>query len=172
MQWLLALETDNDPISICRLMNTFRRKNVKIVTLSLAATDSGFSLRALVETAESEVEHLYHFLRRTEGVEHVSCYTRAPEPDFEPEALRSNGGVSYIFINAGSDSCGRAGAAESLPGSKVVFADQGKLLLEVPANAHPGSAGGSSSAALDGMEFLHLARVKTTRTQALSELMV
>ncbi len=74
MQWLLALETDDDPISICRLMNVFRRKGVNLVTLSLAARARGFSVMALVETSETEVEHLFNFLRRSAGVEHVTCY--------------------------------------------------------------------------------------------------
>src|SRR6266581_1487823 len=74
MQWLLELETDKDPIATCRLMNIFRRKGVGIVTLSLEAGAAEFSMKALVETAESEVAHIFNFLRRTEGVRHVTCY--------------------------------------------------------------------------------------------------
>jgi len=74
MQWLLELETEKDPISTCRLMNIFRRKGVNIVTLSLEAGPAEFSMKALVETAESEVAHIFNFLRRTEGVRHVTCY--------------------------------------------------------------------------------------------------
>jgi len=74
MQWLLELETEKDPISICRLMNIFRRKGVSIVALSLEAGAAEFSMKALVETAESEVAHIFNFLRRTEGVRHVTCY--------------------------------------------------------------------------------------------------
>src|SRR5881275_2524717 len=74
MQWLLELETERDPISTCRLMNIFRRKGVNIVTLSLKAGPAEFSMKALVETAESEVAHIFNFLRRTEGVRHVTCY--------------------------------------------------------------------------------------------------
>ena len=74
MQWLLQLETEKDPISICRLMNIFRRKSVSIVALSLEAGPAEFSMKALVETAESEVAHIFNFLRRTEGVRHVTCY--------------------------------------------------------------------------------------------------
>ena len=74
MQWFLELETEKDPISICRLMNIFRRKGVNIVALSLEADAAEFSMKALVETAESEVTHIFNFLRRTEGVRHVTCY--------------------------------------------------------------------------------------------------
>ena len=74
MQWFLELETEKDPISTCRLMNIFRRKGVNIVTLSLEAGPAEFSMKALVETAESEVAHIFNFLRRTEGVRHVTCY--------------------------------------------------------------------------------------------------
>jgi hypothetical protein len=74
MQWLLELETEKDPISTCRLMNIFRRKGVNIVTLSLEAGPAEFAMKALVETAESEVAHIFNFLRRTEGVRHVTCY--------------------------------------------------------------------------------------------------
>src|SRR5437773_1615199 len=78
MQWLLELETEKDPISTCRLMNIFRRKGVSIVALSLEAGPAEFSMKALVETAESEVAHIFNFLRRTEGVRHVTCYRHEP----------------------------------------------------------------------------------------------
>ncbi|PYV03807.1 MAG: hypothetical protein DMG26_08755, partial [Acidobacteria bacterium] len=81
MQWLLQLETEKDPISICRLMNIFRRKSVSIVALSLEAGPAEFSMKALVETAESEVAHIFNFLRRTEGVRHVTCYRHESAAD-------------------------------------------------------------------------------------------
>ncbi len=34
MQWLITLDTENDLIVTCRLMNAFRRKGLKIATLS------------------------------------------------------------------------------------------------------------------------------------------
>src|SRR5690349_20764023 len=74
MQWLLELDTEKDPISICRLMNIFRRKGVNIVTLSLEAGPAEFSMKARVETAETEAAHIFNFLRRTQGVRHVTCY--------------------------------------------------------------------------------------------------
>ena len=42
MKWLLELETEKDPISICRLMNIFRRKGVNIVTLSGVRSNAYF----------------------------------------------------------------------------------------------------------------------------------
>src|SRR5436190_6517706 len=81
MQWLLELETERDPISTCRLMNIFRRKGVNIVALSLEAGPAEFSMKALVETAESEVAHIFNFLRRTEGVRHVTCYRHESAAD-------------------------------------------------------------------------------------------
>src|SRR5438094_384410 len=80
MQWLLALETEDDPIPACRLLNIFRRKSVKIGVLTLASRPGGYSMLALVETAEAEVEHIFNFLRRTEGVRHVTCYRHQPSP--------------------------------------------------------------------------------------------
>ena len=36
MQWLITLETEQDLIVTCRLMNVFRRKGLKITTLAMA----------------------------------------------------------------------------------------------------------------------------------------
>ena len=74
MQWLLQLETERDPISTCRLMNIFRRKGVSVLRLELESGPASLSILALVETKESDVPHLFHFLRRTEGVREVTCY--------------------------------------------------------------------------------------------------
>ncbi|HEV2495208.1 MAG TPA: hypothetical protein VG204_19280 [Terriglobia bacterium] len=78
MRWMLALETEKDPIAICRLMNIFRRKGVSILKMDLESGASSFSLSALVETRDSDVPHLFHFLRRTEGVYEVICYQHEP----------------------------------------------------------------------------------------------
>jgi hypothetical protein len=78
MRWLLTLETEKDPIATCRLMNIFRRKGVAILKLELASAAAGFSLSALVETRDADVPHLFHFLRRTEGVREVTCYRHEP----------------------------------------------------------------------------------------------
>src|SRR5437773_6488993 len=94
MQWLLELETERDPISTCRLMNIFRRKGVNIVTLSLKAGPAEFSMKALVETAESEVAHIFNFLRRTEGVRHVTCYRDESAADASVTAKGDSQGIT------------------------------------------------------------------------------
>ena len=78
MQWLLELETERDPISTCRLMNIFRRKGVSVLRLELESRPASYAMMALVETRESEVAHVFHFLRRTEGVREVTCYRHEP----------------------------------------------------------------------------------------------
>ena len=166
MQWLLALETDGDPISICRLMNVFRRKSVNLVTLSLAASATGFSVMALVETSETEVEHLFNFLRCSAGVEHVTCYLPVSARAVGSDDFRTETGESYVFIDAGSRSLEPARVSDSFPGSKVIFAGQGKFLVEIP-DGPPVSAG---DAMTQGPGFVHLIRAKDTRLQAVSEL--
>ncbi len=153
MQWLVALETDNDPISTCRLMNIFRRKRVRIMTLALAAVPTGLSLMVVVETPEAEVEHIFNFLRRTEGVQHVTCYRHEHSAD-----------ASYIFINADADSSSPTRILESFPESKLIFASQGKYLLEVPMESR------SAVSCFGEPEFLPFARVKTTRSLSPPEL--
>jgi hypothetical protein len=153
MQWLLALETADDPIPACRLLNIFRRKSVKIGTLTLASEPGGYSLLALVETAEAEVEHLFNFLRRTEGVRHVTCYRHEPSSN-----------ASLVFMDAGADASRAARLLAAFPGSKLVFANQGKLLLEVPASA---AAEESAIAEAGGIPF---SQVMTTRDTPSPEL--
>lgn len=149
MKWLAALETDKDPITTCRLMNIFRRKGMKILTLALVAKPDGYSLMALLETAEGAVEHLFNFLRRTEGVEHVTCYRHEPSQN-----------ASFVFTDAASASISRF--LEAFPGSKLVFASQGKYLLEIPAESDLRRA----KSGFESLEFLPFACVKTTRTLA------
>ena len=148
MQWLMAIETNDDAITGCRLINIFRRKGVRIVTLAMAARAAGYSLMALVETPESDVDHIFNFLRRTEGVRNVTYYRHEPVGD-----------ASFVFIDSevGSSSFNRF--LKSFPESKLVFASDGKYLLEVPAEKLPRSA----ALGLGQPEFLPFACVKTTR---------
>lgn len=148
MQWLVGLETDTDPISTCRLMNIFRRKGLKILTLALAAGPAGFSVMALVETPESEIEHIFNFLRRTEGVRQVTCYRH-----------EASGEASFFFIDAEADSSSVKRYLETFPDSRLIFASHGKYLLEVPAESRPRSA----DLGVGAPEFLPFARVKTAR---------
>ena len=122
MQWLVTLETANDLISVCRLMNVFRRKGLSIVTLAMAARPAGFSLMAVVESPEADAEHLFNFLRRSEGVRHVTYYRHETSRD-----------ASFILIDSEADASGVAKIVRIFPESKLVFASHGKYLLEVPA---------------------------------------
>ena len=97
MRWMLALETEKDPIAICRLMNIFRRKGVSILRLELESGASNFSLSALVETRDSDVPHLFHFLRRTEGVHEVTCYRHEPPVDPSGDGSAANRDSSRII---------------------------------------------------------------------------
>ncbi len=155
MQWLVALETDNDPIPACRVMNIFRRKGVKIVTLTLAAGATGFSLLAVVDTAEGDVDHIFNYFRRTDGVQHVTCYRHDP-----------SAAASFVFIDAERDSSSVARFTQTFPESKLIFASHGKYLFEVPAESRPRSAALGSGEP----DFLPFARIKSTRGVPRAEL--
>ena len=149
MQWTLALEIDQDPITACRLMNIFRRKGVKLSALAMAAGASGFSLTAVVETPAGDVEHLFHFLRRTEGVHHATCYQHEPSTK-----------ACYIFVDAGVDHSRAARILGLSPQSKLIFASGDKYLIELPAEE------GVHDAGFAGPGELPYAPVMTTRTAA------
>jgi acetolactate synthase regulatory subunit len=155
MQWLLTLETNSDMISLCRLMNIFRRKSLRITTLAMTARPSGFSLMGVVDSAEADVDYLFNFLRRTEGVQHVTCYRHESFPN-----------ASFVFIDSEEDSSSVSQVLEAFPESKLVFASRGKYLLEIPAEKRgsPALAGSRESA------FLPFACVKTTRSATDPEL--
>ncbi len=121
MQWLLDLEADTDPISTCRLMNVFRRKGVGVAGLSLERGPQGYRLVALVDSPESEIEHLYNYLRRTGGVREIGAYV--------PQASRQ---PSFLLVDVGEGASRLAAALESCPGARFVFAGQGKVLFELP----------------------------------------
>jgi hypothetical protein len=148
MQWLLTLESNDDMISVCRLMNVFRRKSLKIATLVLTARPAGFSLMAVVESAEADIDYLFHFLRRTEGVQHVTCYRHESFPN-----------ASFVFVDAEADNSSVTQVLEAFPESKLIFASHGKYLLEIPVEGrrNPSSPGSGEPA------FLPFACVKTTR---------
>jgi acetolactate synthase regulatory subunit len=146
MQWLVSLEMENDPIASCRLLNVFRRKGVRVGTLSLAAGLEGTSLVAVVESPEREIEHIFHFLRRTAGVRHVDYYRHEPSGD-----------ASILFLDAPTDASSLAQIQETFPGSRLLFASHGKYLLELPAE------GGKAFASFQDAGFLSFARVRTTR---------
>lgn len=149
MQWLITLETEQDMIVTCRLINVFRRKGMKISTLAMATRPHCFSMMAVLDSAESDIDHLYNFLRGMEGVERVSYY----QHQISAEA-------SFVFIDADADTSRVAEVLKTFPRSKLIFASQGKYLLEVPVESRRPSAAPDYSLP----EFLPFACVKTTRT--------
>jgi acetolactate synthase regulatory subunit len=157
MQWLITLETEQDLIVTCRLINVFRRKGLKIVTLAMAARPSGFSMMAVLESPEAQVDHLFNFLRRMEGVQHVTYYRHETSED-----------ASFIFIDADPDTWGVADILKAFPGSKLIFASHGKYLLEVHAEGRRQNA----VPAFGIPEVLPFARVRTTRNAPRPELIV
>jgi hypothetical protein len=68
MQRLFTIETEEDLIVICRIVNIFRRKGARLIKLVMSSTPAGFRLAVVFEAAEAEIEHLFNFVRRTEGV--------------------------------------------------------------------------------------------------------
>ncbi len=148
MRWLVEIETENDPIPACRLMNIFRRKGVRVETLTLAAQPGSYTLMALVETADSDSEHIFNFVRRTGGVRHVTAYRQ--------ESLEE---ASFILVDAEASGATAAAILTALPESKLIFAGGGKYLLEIAPDGRsrlPARGPGDP-------EFLPFARVKTTR---------
>jgi len=152
MQWLITLETENDMIVTCRLMNVFRRKGMKISTLALASRSHTFSMMAVLDSPESEIDHLFNFLRSMEGVEHVSYYQHQTSAD-----------ASFVFLDAGADSSRVAEMLNTFPGSQLIFASHGKYLLEVPAE----SRRGNTPPIFGQPEFLPFACIKSTQSAAM-----
>ena len=157
MQWLITLETDRDMIVTCRLMNTFRRKGLKLVTLAMASRPTEFSMMAVVESSEAEVEHVFNLLRRTGGVQHVTWYRH----EYSEKA-------SFVFVDTEGENSSVARILAAFPESKLIFATHGKYLLEVPVEGRRRWV----TRSLGKPEFLPFARVKTTRTVLQPELVV
>src|SRR2546425_2836283 len=132
MQGLTVLETENAPTPACRLINIYRHKGLKIVTLGLAAKAEAFSMVALVETREPEVDHIFNFLRGTEEVRDVTCYRH-----------ETSGEPSYVFADTDADASSVKRILQAFPDARLIFAIQGKHFFEVPAG------GGSGWAALN-----------------------
>jgi acetolactate synthase regulatory subunit len=155
MQWLLTLETERDPIVICRLMNIFRRKGLSIETMALAAKPEGYSCITVVDTPGTEIDHIFNYLRSTEGVFNVACYRHEP-----------TSAASYVFVESTANPESVSRILETLPGSKVIFASHGKYLFEIRSEGHlPPSISG-----LGEPGFLPLSRVKTSRQSSQMEL--
>lgn len=155
MQWLVSLEAEPDIILVCRLANIFRRKGLSVLTLTLATRPAALDFLALVESPESELDHIFNYLRRTVGVRHVTCYRQ-----------ETAGKASFVFIDQDDKTSSVARVVRSFPEAKLIFANQGRYLLEIPAEAD--SLG--ISLREDRPEFLPLTPVKTTRTGPCPEL--
>jgi hypothetical protein len=151
MQWLITLETEQDMIVTCRLINVFRRKGMKINTLTMATRPHCLSMMVVLDAAEPEIDHLFNFLRGMEGIERVSYYQHQSAAD-----------AAFMFIDADADSTRVAEVLNTFPGSKLVFASHGKYLLEVPAESRRQPV----APALDLPNFLPFACVKSTRSAA------
>ncbi len=148
MKWLVRLEIDDDPIVPCRLMNVFRRKGLKIVTLTMSAGPP-FTVLALVDTPESDIDHLFHILRQTGGVRHVTYYL--------PQAGAQ---APLMFLDSETDGSGVARLLQAFPEARVICGSSGKYVLELPR-----AASGSLSDGV-GAALLPLARVRSTRADA------
>ena len=120
MKWLIELETDDDLIVVCRLMNIFRRKGTAITTMALARRDTTRQMIVVLE-AQSGIDHIYHFLRRTEGVHRVTAYRHG----FSDKA-------TFVFIEEEAGPKGLDRLRELFPNFKLIFASHGKFLLELP----------------------------------------
>jgi acetolactate synthase regulatory subunit len=155
MQWLLTLESDRDPIVLCRLMNIFRRKGLEIETMALNAKPGSYSLMAVVDTPQADVDHIFHFLRRTDGVKGVTFYQHQPSQD-----------ASFIFVESAENPENLKRIQEAFPECKVIFASHGKYLVEVPS----GFPLGTQIPGLNEPGFLPLSRVRTSQQHPQMEL--
>ncbi|MGH9431400.1 MAG: hypothetical protein ACRD3T_07640 [Terriglobia bacterium] len=150
MKWLLALETEKDLIVTCRVMNIFRRKDAKITSLALATGTDHLCAMAVLDAAEADVDHMFHFLRRMDGIQHVSYYRH-----------ERSANASFVFVDADpeSDALSASRFAEIFPGARLIFASNGKFLFEVPGANLAGPALWEPG----GPEVLPFACVRTTR---------
>jgi hypothetical protein len=153
MQWLITLETDSDPITTCRLMNIFRRKGLKLVTLAIGSRPDGYALMAVVESPGTDMDHIFNFLRSQGGVRNVTSYRHEPTEN-----------ASFVFVDEGVESRGAARILSAFPGSRLIFASHGKYLLEVPAESRP------HTVPVTEPGFLPFALVKSSRNLVAPEL--
>jgi hypothetical protein len=121
----------------------------------MAARPNLFSMMAVLESPEADVEHIFNFLRRTAGVERVTYYRH-----------ETSDAAAFIFIDAEADPSRVADILKTFPMSKLIFASHGKYLLEVPAESR-----GRIAAPVYGVpEILPFACVRTTHNVSRPEL--
>jgi hypothetical protein len=148
MTWLFTIDIEDDLIVACRLLNIFRRKGLRLRTLAMASSDAGYRVAALMDAPEAEIDHIFHFLRRTEGVSHVAYY----------QSTRPGSG-SYIFFEPEAERLDVAQWPHLFPGARLVFASHGSALIELPAPA----PGASAFAAPEIPGLIPFACVRNTR---------
>ena len=150
MQWLLTLETNNDMIFICRLMNIFRRKGLKITTLAMTARPPGFSLMAVLDRRKP-----------TSIISSISCGGRKAWSTSLATSTNPSANASFVFIDSEEDNSRRRRVLKTFPESKLIFASHGKYLLEIPAESRRNSARAGSRDA--GVSSLRLREDDTQR---------
>jgi hypothetical protein len=155
MQLLLVLESEKDAITLCRLMNIFRRKGLKLATLALSSGSESYSIVVVAETTEAQADHLFHFLRRTSGVRHVTSY----RPEAPTEA-------PFIFVDAAGGSVTLARLQEAFPESEIIFASGGKFLVSNPNRVSP------SARELGEARYVPMAPAQSTRSAETQSLAV
>lgn len=147
MKYLLTIEVQDDLIVVCRLLNVLRRKGVRLQALTMTLGNDGYALTTLSEMPDAEVDHLYHFLRRTEGVRQVAYYRQS---DSEP--------ASFILVEGDADGGGAARIQSTLPGARVVFTGPGRSLIEAEHRA---------SSAISAPGVISFARMRSTREKVM-----
>jgi hypothetical protein len=124
VKWLFTIDTENDLIVFCRLVNIFRRKGLNISWMSIGALSGAYRIIAVFQGSADEIDHIFHFVRRTEGVCHVAYYREG-----------GTGPASFVFSDGEGEAPEAARWPDIFPGARLAFAGQGKLLLEIPPGA-------------------------------------
>jgi acetolactate synthase regulatory subunit len=143
MRWIFALEAEDDPIIPCRLLNVLRRKGVHINTLTMSERTTALSIMAVVDLPEESVAHIFDFLRRMAGIREVTYYRHEPA-----------GNAAFVFVEAAEGTEARK-LLEIFPQAKLIFAAEGKYLVQVG-----GDAGSLGSALEHRAGFLPFVRVE------------
>jgi hypothetical protein len=106
-------------------------------------------MMAVLDSPESDIDHLFNFLRGMEGVERVSYYQHQTSAD-----------ASFVFIDADADTSRVAEILKTFPGSKADLCQPRKVSARVPKESRRQHA----APAFGMPEFLPFACVKSTRT--------
>ena len=125
MRWLIILEMDCDPIALCRLMDVFRRKGLKVASMATTSSAIKTSFVALVECDEALMEHMFHFLRRSAGIRKVSYYRN--------QGVRS---ATHLLLTP-TDSLGKSVGRilQGVPEARLVFSSGESYLFEFSGKA-------------------------------------